>query len=229
MAVPTSDTGLRDYGANFGTRVTATPTAYNLTAAQATAFDGKYDPFIIALDAVAAERAAGIRSGPQTEVKDEAKRQLLLIARELYAFVQDSLSVSDAKKLELGVVVKDFSPTPTPAPGFAPEILVKKVVGRTVTVQLKDAQNAARRGRPPGVIGASVFSFVGATPPSDISLYKFEGNTGRTTVNIEFPSSTPAGGTVFITGFWFNPAKLSGPACPPVGTTLAGGSVSMAA
>jgi hypothetical protein len=70
---------------------------------------------------------------------------------------------------------------------------------------------------------------VGATAAADISAWKFEGNTGRTNVEVVFPSTVAAGAVVWLTAFWFNGRKQSGPACAPVSTNVQGVWVSMAA
>ena len=57
---------------------------------------------------------------------------------------------------------------------------------------------------------------MGATPPAELSAWKFEGNTGRTTIDVLFPTSVASGATVWFTAFWFNPRKQQGPACDPV-------------
>jgi hypothetical protein len=79
------------------------------------------------------------------------------------------------------------------------------------------------------VIGAAVFSFVGATPPADLSAWKFEGNTGRTRIDVALPSGVANGATVWFIARWFNPRKQNGPVGDPVSANLPGGSVSMAA
>jgi hypothetical protein len=48
-------------------------------------------------------------------------------------------------------------------------------------------------------------------------------------VELAFLSGNPPGTRVWLTAFWFNGRKQSGPMCAPVGTNLPGGSVSMAA
>jgi hypothetical protein len=103
------------------------------------------------------------------------------------------------------------------------------VTGYTVKIKLHDSASGSKRGKPAGVSGASVFSYAGATAPADISAWKFEGNTSKTAVEVAFPNTTAAGATVWLTAFWFNPRKQSGPACSPVNTNLQGGSVSLAA
>src|SRR5688572_5910823 len=226
MAIPTKDSALAAWSTNADTRLTATPTAFGCTAAQATAYTALHDPFIAAYEAAA---AVGARSKSLVAAKDTAKANLLRYAREIYAFVQASLTVTDANKELLGVVVRNPEPSPVPAPATAPVLTVKSVSGRTVKIGLRDAASEERRGKPPGVLGASVFSYVGATAPADISAWTFEGNTGRTTIDVVFPSTVAVGAQVWLTAFWFNPRKQSGPACTPVSTNVQFGGVSMAA
>src|SRR5687768_2268998 len=220
MAVPKKDADLLAWGDNFGTRISASPVTYGLTAAQATSFDAKYSAFQTAYNSLLAAREAGTRSESQTATKDGAKAELTQTARELYGFVQDSLTVTNAQKIELGVVVRDVEPSPIPPPSSDPGIEIVSTVGRTVKIRLKDKTTTGRRGRPLGVIGASVFSHVGTSAPADISGWVFQGNTGRTEVDISFPSTVASGATVFITAFWFNDRKQSGPAADPISVNL---------
>ena len=120
-------------------------------------------------------------------------------------------------------------PTPVPPPGNVPALEVGVVSGWVVNFNLHDSASGKKRGKPPGVSGASVFSFVGAAPSPDMSKWKFEGNTGRSKNQAQFPSTLPGGTTMWLTAFWFNGRKQSGPACNPVATNLQGGTVSMAA
>ena len=77
--------------------------------------------------------------------------------------------------------------------------------------------------------GASVFSFVGATPPVGVFGWNFEGNTGRTIIDAQFAGTLAPGTVVWLTAFWYNPRAESGPGCSPVSAILAGGGMSMAA
>ena len=226
MAIPRKDAELVAWSTNFDTRITATPTAFGLTAPLATAYATLHDAYVAAYTAASND---GTRSKSLVATKDAAKLALLANARDLYQIVQGTPSVTDAQRQDLGVTVRKTEPTPVPAPALAPGLLVKSVSGWTARIRLVDAGDTASRGKPAGVNGASVFSHVGATPPADISNWKFEGNTGRTTLDVLFPSATAPGAAVWLTAFWFNSRKQSGPACAPVSTNLPGGSVSMAA
>ncbi len=133
--------------------------------------------------------------------------------------------MTDAQKATLGLNVRS-KPTPVPTPAFAPGISVLSVRGFSATIRLHDSQSIGRRGKPAGVFGASIFTHVGpGDPPTSIADWNFEGSTGRTTMEVHFPNTLPAGATVWFIAFWFNPRKRSGPTSVPVSANLPGGAV----
>jgi hypothetical protein len=142
-------------------------------------------------------------------------------ARSRPNLVNGTASVTNAQKLALGLNVR-AEPSPIPAPSSSPVIEIVSVNGRTVKIKLK-ATDSARRGKPAGVQGAAVFSYVGTAAPASTSEWKFEGNTNRTTVDVEFPETIPSGSCVWFTAFWFNPRSQSGPGSTPICTNLPGG------
>jgi hypothetical protein len=168
-------------------------------------------------------RYAGSRSKLLTSTKESDKAALLRIGRELYGYVQDSNSVSAANKLDVGVNPRNRLPSPVPPPATAPDIDVVSVAGNVATIRLHEAGQPHRRGKPAGVEGASVFSFVGPAAPTEESDWQFEGLTGRTTAPVAFPAATPPGAKVWFTARWFNARKQNGPAATPVATNIPGG------
>jgi len=229
MAIPTKDSLLVPFSTNVNTRINASPGTWNLSAPEAAAYTAVHDPYVASYEALVDARAAGNRSESLTALKDAAKATLLSMARELYADVQASTTISNANKLLLGVRPRVSGNTPVPVPATSPKMTIVSVVGWTVRILLQDAAEEARRGRPPGTSGASVFSYVGAEAPTEISAWKFEGNTGKTKIDVVFPSTLAPGSKVFLSSFWFNGSKQSGTACAPISTNLQGGSVSLAA
>src|SRR5688572_9559284 len=117
MAVPTVDAPLAQYSTNFQALGTATPAAFGLSAAQMTQYTTLHNSYISAYDAAKAE---GAKSKALVIAKDDAKAALLVYARELYAFIQASLTVSNENKTLIGVLVKDNEPSPVPPPALAP-------------------------------------------------------------------------------------------------------------
>lgn len=229
MAIPTTDAALVAFSTNFNDRIVAAPATYGLSASQATAYTALHDPFVTAYNAVVAARESGTRSRPLASTKDTAKASLLAYARQLYAQVQSSLTVTDAAKIELGVKVRS-APSPQPIPASDPQLTVVSVDGCVVRIRLSDPANPGRTRIPDGVNGAVVMSYVGATAPNDPGAYSFQGTTSRTTLDVMFPNTLAPGTKVWLTACWFNERKQLGPACEPVGTNINyGGSMPMAA
>jgi hypothetical protein len=193
---PSTDAALLTWSLNFSTLITATPTAYGLTSTQATAYAALHAAYGTALAAC----DPATRSKAAVSTKNVARTNLKNEARLLANLVNGTATVTDAQKITLGLNVR-ATPSPIPAPSAAPGLDVLSQNAWTVKIKLHDSTSSAKRGKPAGVSGASVFSFVGATPPSDIATWKFEGNTGRTNIDVAFDSSNAPGTKVWLTAF----------------------------
>jgi hypothetical protein len=217
--IPGREADLVTWSLNLKTKITATPTAYGLTAPQATAYGVLHDAFVTAYNASANEAS---NSSAAVVTKNTAKAALIANARLLAGIVQRAPATTNTQRAELGLTVKDAGPSPIPPPAAAPDVDIISATGNTVRIRLHDPANPTRRGKPAGVDGASIFSFVGANPPAEESGWKFEGNITRTAVDVAFPSGTAAGAKVWFTAFWFNERKQRGPAATPVTTNIPG-------
>jgi hypothetical protein len=222
--IPSTDAGLLAWSLNFASFINASPSAYGLSTVQATAYQALHSAYATALAAC----DPTVRSKSTVAVKNAARTDLKKGLKLLVSVINGQTTVTDGQKIELGLNVRAM-PSSIPAPALPPGLSVVSVVAWTVRIKLYDKNSSGKRGKPAGVNGASVFSFVGAEPPSDISAWKFEQNTGHTTMDLVFQSTIAPGTKVWLTGFWFNGRKQNGPACAPVSTNLQGGSVSMAA
>lgn len=220
MAVPTKDSLLLNWAQNFNTRGVASPVTFGLVAAQMTLFTTDFNAFVTAYNAA---NVPGARSKSLVSAKDDAKAVLLAYARSLYALISANVTVSNANKDLIGVNVRS-RPQPIPAPSSAPALDVVSITGKTVRIRLHDSTGDGKRGKPAGVKGAAVFSYIGATPPTGLTGWTFEGNTTKTTVDIAFPDSALPGAQVWLTATWFNERTQSGPGCTPVGANLQFGS-----
>ena len=231
MAIPVNkDVDLLNWSTNVDTRLTASPATYGTTAAVATQYSAVHDPFVAAYNALIAAREAGTRSESLTSIKDAARTALLDFARPLYRTIQYNTAVTDAAKIELGITIPDVEPTPIPVPGFAPGLQVRSVNGRLVSIRLFDPANPERKRFPEGVKGAIVMSFIGATAPTNPSLYKMEGPTTTVDTSVLFPEGTAPGTQVWLTALFVNERMQMGPACTAVGTQINyGGSMPIAA
>jgi len=223
MGFAKKDSVLKPQVQNFSTVLAASPSTYNQVAGTATAVTTAVDGYVDSLDALEAARANGVRSEQLTATKDQKRLEMLQLIRPLYAYIQDSLAISDTAKVAIGVLVKSLHPTPQPVPGFAPLMTVTATNGSIFTLRMADPNSPDSQKRPLYTAGISVFSFVGEEAPLSATDFKFEGNTGKTTIDVEVPATVPAGSTVWFTCFYFNNRKESGPAASPIAKTLGGG------
>lgn len=220
--LPSTDAGLLAWSENFSTLINAAGAPYGVPVPLATAYATKHTAYADKLQ-LAVEPTT--RTKLTVADKNDSRQILKIAARQIVSIVDGQATVTNAQRLALGLHVRDVIPTPVPPPATAPLIDVKSVFGRTARVRLIDAANPTRRGRPTGTIGAAVFSFVGATAPEDLGAWKFEGNTGRTAIDVAFPGTVAAGATVWLAAYWFNARMQPGPTAAPVSANLPGGSV----
>jgi hypothetical protein len=212
MAIPTTDPGLAAWSTNADTRLTASPSDWNMTAPEVATYSALHDLYIAALSAV---NTVGARSKALVADKNAKKVNLLKAAREIYTTVQASTTITDENKTLLNVVIKKTEPSPHPAPAFAPLVILEKVDGQLVSGRAKDSQDLNRRGRAPGTSGLMIFSHAGATPPASVDEWKYEGISGDVSFDVLFPESVLPGTTVWVTACWFNDRKATSPAGSP--------------
>jgi hypothetical protein len=199
------DSQLALASANFFTMITAAPATYSLTAAQATAYGTK------------------VTVGN----KNLARRALRANAILLAGIVRNTPTVTNPQLEALGLLPR-IVPTPIPAPSASPVVQVLSVSGNSVNIRLRNGTGSGR-GKPPGVKSATVFSYVGAVAPTDITLWQYQGVMTKVTATVGFPDTVVGGSRVWITAIWANNRAQSGPAADPVSTNIAGGGVGVMA
>lgn len=204
--------------ANFAALISASAATYGLLPAQATAF-GLLNTAL--QSAYTAAVSPPTRGPVSIQAKNQALADMRVSAVNLAKIVYSTSTVTDTQLVELGLLPRPAR-SPVPPPATAPVIDVVSTSGNTVKLRLHQAGESTRRGKPAGVDGASVFSFVGATPPDTEAEWTFEGVASRTLIDITFPAGTAPGAKVWFTAFWFNSRKQSGPAASPVGANIPG-------
>ena len=158
---PATDTGLLAWSQNFATLISSgPPTVYGLTSSQSTAMTALVTSYSTALAAC----EPGNRSKSLVATKNSARKSMKDEIRLLAKIIDGQATVTDAQKYALGLTVR-ATPSPIPLPSDAPNLDIASRSGTSVTIKLHDG-TGSKRGKPAGVQGASVFSFVGATRPS---------------------------------------------------------------
>jgi hypothetical protein len=216
-----SDAELLSSSAHFARQISATPTAYGLTAAQAAAYGAANDAYAAAYKAAIDPET---RTRGKVAGKNAAREVLVAIASSLVKIID--ATASDEQKIDLGVNVRK-TPAPIAAPSVQPGVGVVSVVGRTVTIRISNPSSATRRGKPAGVIGALVHTFVGEEYPADPKMWQFQGATTQSRLPIEFPNHLPAGTQVWVRAEWLTRRCKTSPASTPITTNLQGGGSSV--
>lgn len=219
---PRKDADLVTWSTNFDTLITSSAATYGLDAAQAAGYNVLHNAFVSAYNIAANPNT---NSKANVNAKNVAKESLLNDpngAWELVDIVQAFPGTTDTMRGQLGIRIP-ADPTPVGAPTTAPDLSIISTFGKTIKVRLRDQLNPDSRGKPPGVQGATIVYHVGDTVPSDPAEWSFSMNVSKTVFDVELPASIPAASKVWLTAFWFNARKESGPACQPVSTNIAGG------
>jgi hypothetical protein len=226
MAVPKTDARLAEFSTNFNTRGSADPAAFGLSVLQMAQYSALHEAWISAYRAA----AGGAKSKALVAAKDQAKAALLVVARELYALIQCSPSVSEANKALMGVTVRKNEPTPRNAPELSPMLSLLSVTGRVGFYKISDRAAPMTRRRPANAEGAVILSYAGANPPAvGEPGWKLEAQTGRTSFQVRFANDIAPGTPCWVVARWYSRRGQYSPACDPVQTYLQIGPVAEAA
>lgn len=222
--LPSRESELVTWSGVFDQKITAAPGDFGLDAAQAAAYNVLHSAWISAYNAA---NDNGTRTPASIQTKNTAKEALIRGPggiRELVKILQAYPGMTNTLRAEISVTIPDDEPSPVPRPTHAPEIDLDAPIMRRVRITLHNEKVFGRRGKPDGVSGALVFTYVGVSPPSptDTGLWQLAANITKPTTEIQFPSSVPTGSTVWITAYWYNPKGESGPSAPAVYTILPG-------
>lgn len=172
--------------------------------------------------------AYNVANNPATRVKsaitakNDKKATLLRSTRSVVDVIQAFPQTTNAMRDDLGIAQRGKKPTPSPIPTQA-FVKVEKIDGRDVTVNIQ--QNSSTKGKPRGAIGANIMVAYSEQPPVATTEWTFAQTTGKTKTTITLDAVSDAC-TVWISAFWFNGRKATGPASTPVSVNLGATSAS---
>jgi hypothetical protein len=221
---PTKDSLLLPFAQNISTRISATPAVYGVLAGDATLTATLVGNLATALP-IAQNPAT--RTSVTVAAKDIARASLIAQLKYLYKKFNAALLSAD-KREELGLPIKDVTPSPIPAPSTRPVVNITQVVGRTLSLRVADELTPSKRGRPYGTSGLEVFSFAAPSsavenPPSDLGLWKFEGLSTRALFDVSFANSIAIGTRVWICCRWYSQRGEAGPVSDTASAYVTGG------
>ncbi len=109
--------------------------------------------------------------------------------------------VTDALKLDAGLLVHDTQPSPIPMPTNPPAAIIETPNVLENLIRLSDSEFPHRRRRPRGVLGCDIVGFVGNTEPTDMNAFHSMGMATRMTHVVNFDVAN-GGKTVWYRFRW---------------------------
>jgi len=212
---PLAESALNSWAANFDQRINADPESYGLSPEQAAQFTAAAGIFqtALALAITPATRTIGTVAR-----KNEAKKIVRRLAARLIKRISATFTVSDEARLDLGLNVKN-APTAIPAPATRPQLVVRP----DGTIRLFDESVPSRRGKPPGVQGAAIFTAIlphTAPAPRGLDEVRLALLATRSRFQLPIP---PAADTLklYVLARWYNERGEMGPISTLASTTIA--------
>lgn len=221
--LPRKENALLQWSQRFSGQIAAAPVSYGLTAGQAAAYAALDDAFAAALAKTSVRQ---IRSMVTVVEKNAAKALLVTMARQLSMIVKGTAGVTATQRIDLGINPGTAARSATQRPESAPSVQVNDVTGTTAGIILGNAESP-RLGKPDGVRGAMIHTFIGDEPPSELGEWVCYGTTTRRRITIRFASDLAPGTQVWFCARWLNSRLQAGPISPPRSTRLPGGGVGM--
>ena len=181
--IPAANAQCADWMDNFSSRVTATPTAFGLTAPIAVIIASLVDPFLAAL---AISTAPATRTSVTTAATLAAKTACLAGVRPYAQQVKANPVVTDDQRVELGLTVDSFPPTPIPAPTTFPVLVFKSASHLLQTFGYYDTATPTTKAKPPGVVALEIVRSIGLVPATDPTQCVAIGSFNKSPLSITF-------------------------------------------
>lgn len=219
--VPLRDADLRNFTANFAQRISANPSSFGLTVAEANEFAALNDAWQAAF--LQASRN-NTRTPAAIVVKDDARTAVVAMLRSLGMAIQKRPQTTNDQRIALGLRVPSPYRTPIGRPQSRPSLTILSVLGQTVKITLRDTAHDSRRGKPFGVAGATIYVQVAEKPSPDMSEWASLGNFTRPKLSLTLPTWLfPPGSRIWLAACWYNPRGQAGPIGNTANLYLPGG------
>jgi hypothetical protein len=154
---------------NFDALILATPVAYGLSAADATALDDMTQTY---LTAYTLATAGGTRGPANIAAKDAARANVTARARQLATTIQSNPTISDEQKTALGITVRKTNKTPVPTPTSSPLLAFVAATPLQATLRYADQSTPASRAMPFGAIALQLTVTVAAGSSQQVNVTK---------------------------------------------------------
>jgi hypothetical protein len=174
-------------------------------------------------EAYAAHIAAHNAAMAARSVKAEARTTLERTLRPIAQHLQTLPQMTNATRAELGITIRDTTPSRTPTPTTRPTASVALGERLTHTLRLADESTPTRRRKPKGVARAEVFVALtppGSPAPANPSDYRYIGSVTRGETTLSFESDK-GGMQAHYLSRWVSTSGAAGPWSDTTSATVA--------
>lgn len=213
---PRNDIPLREWAVPFAAAISADPSLYGISPADAAQFQECLEAYSSALSIAT---TPSTRTKPNVSGKNSAKQILRAQAARLIRIIGATSTLSDTQRVDMGLRPRLISPPALPAPDTAPFLSIDS----SGLLRIRDF-GSPRRGRPAGALGAVVLTCLlpaTAPPPQSADEARFAILATRPKVQLPLP---PGADTqkLYVFARWYNQRGAVGPVSKRVCTTIAG-------
>lgn len=184
--VPAQDALFAAWLLNFSTLLTAAPATYGLVAGDAVIVDAQNAAFQAAYTAAT---NPATRTTSSVAAKDAARASAESVVRPYAQRIKVNPAVSNASRVNIGVTVDAFPPTPIPAPTTSPVLMLVMATPLQHTLQYRDSLTPTSKAKPYGVKQLALFVTVGVAPAVDPDAAIYRGGFTKSPLNVGFDSS----------------------------------------
>ena len=184
--LPTTDSGLDLWSANFAALITAVPADFGLVAADAVAINAVVTPWHSAY--LTATNPA-TRTPAAIAAKDAARTVLEGTVRPYAVNISRDPSVTNENKIAVGVNLPNSSRTPVPPPTTQPALSLVTSVHFQQVIAYRDTSTPTSKAKPVGAVGMDLRLFIGTTPPPAPDLIIPSGTITKSPVAVGFTAA----------------------------------------
>lgn len=203
--IPHKDSELVAWSANFSEQLAVHSPAWQVPSDEVADLQTANSAFA----ALHAQADSPAKNSVIVARKNAARKTLVKKIRDLVNFRLKNPIITDDQRVELGLHVRDTTPTTIPAPKTRPELDLDVLDFRRIKVVFRD-QGSSSKAKPYGVNGAVIVYAVLDTPPADQSALTRSTLATRTPHTLEF-TEEERGKTVYVAICWQNEKGEKGP------------------
>ena len=214
--IPSTDSGLDAWAANFATLITAAPPTYGLDALAAAAIQAAYDTYHAAyvLGGTAPPHRTPVTPASRTPVtvaaKDSAKIAGRILWRSYAAQIRVNPGVTDADKLALGLNLPSSGGTPVPIPTSFPLLTFLSGSPLTHLFSYKDSDVPTGKAKAPGAIQMQLAALVAVSAGTDPDTWPVKQYPTKSPFQVAWDSGD-AGKVATYAARWATRTGLVGP------------------